>query len=117
MKTSKDYIAEMAKGILTDSEIITEDVKKKIQKALEINAHLTSCYKLQVAEVWDIYGKTPEDSGFYIILEGTRCGYKFFLNNNMKIVRKPNKNKAEVKYKYSLYNYPLFNEGFWMDNF
>ena len=115
--TKNNMLAEMVKGFLTDNEIMTDKVKAQIEKALNINCHLTSCYSLQVAEVQDILGKDSKTSGWYIVLEGTRCGVKFFVNNNMEIVRKPNKNTVEVKHTYSLYNHDNFHEGFWMKNF
>ena len=110
-------IANLTEQVLTDNEIMTEKVREQIKKALNINSHLTSCYSLQVAEVQDIKGKDSRTSGWYFILEGTRCGVKFFLNNEMEIVRKPNKNTCEVKATYSLYNDNKFHEGFWMNNF
>ena len=112
-----DVIADMTRSVLTDEEILTEKVRSQIRKALEINWHLTSCYMLQVKEVHDIKGNDSKTSGWYFILEGTRCGVKFFLNNDMEIVRKPNKNTVEVKAKYSLWNHGFFHEGFWCDNF
>lgn len=112
-----NYLAEMVEGFLTDEEIMTEKVREQIKKALEINAHLTSCYSLQVSEVQDIHGKDSKTSGWYIILQGTRCGLKFFVNNDMEIVRKPNKNTVRVVNKYSLFNDNRFFEGFWCKNF
>ena len=113
----KNTIARMTAAILTDEEIMTEKTRDQIIKALNINCHLTSCYSLQVKEVQDIKGRTSKDSGFYFKLEGTRCSVNFFLNNDMEIVRKPNKNSVEVKATYSLYNDDLFYEGFWLKNF
>ena len=110
-------LAEMVKGFLLDNEIMTEKVRSQIQKALEINNHLTSCYSLQVAEVQDIHGNNCKDSGWYINLSGTRCGVKFFVNNDMEITRKPNKNKCEVVKTYSLYNHIEFSECFWSKYF
>jgi len=115
--TIRNGIADMAKSFLTDNEIMTEKVRDQIKKALSINYHLTSCYSLQVAEVQDIKGKDSKTSGWYFILEGTRCGVRFFINNDMEIVRKPNKNTVEVKATYSLYNHDNFFEGFWLENF
>lgn len=115
--TAKTMVAEMVEGFLTDDEIMTKKTKQQIKKALEINAHLTSCYSLQVAEVQDILGKDSKTSGWYIILGGTRCGVKFFVNNDLEITRKPNKDKVEVKQSYSLYNDNHFWEGFWTKNF
>ena len=115
--TIRNQIADFARDILLDDEIMTEKVKEQIKKALYINCHLTSCYKLQVAEVQDIKGRDSATSGWYFILEGTRSGMKFFLNNDMEIVRKPNKDKVEVLHKYSLYNHNNFDEDFWMKNF
>jgi hypothetical protein len=107
----------MVASFLTDETIVNGKTREQIIKCLEINEHLTSCYMLQVATVQDIKGKTSADSGWYIILEGTRCGKKFFVNNDMKVVRKPNKNKVTVAHEYSLYNCGKFHEGFWMKNF
>lgn len=112
-----EYIAEMVKGFLTDNEVITDKVKKQIQKAVDINGHLTSTRSLQVEEVQDILGKDSKTSGWYIVLSGTRCGVRFFVNNDMEITRKPNKNTVEVKHTYSLYNDNRFSEAFWMENF
>lgn len=117
MKKMNDIIADMVMAILTDDEIITEKVREQIKKACAANSYFTSCYSLQVKEVQDIKGKDSKTSGWYFILEGTRCGVKFFVNNEMKIVRKPNKNTVDVKNTYSLYNHNFFHEGFWMDNF
>ena len=116
-RTVLKTIEEMTVGVLTDPDIMTDKVREQIKKALSINCHLTSCYHLQVAEVQDVYGGSPETSGFYFILEGTRCGVKFFLNNNLEITRKPNKNKCEVRYTYSLYNCGSFYESFWRKYF
>ena len=113
----RDVIADMTRSVLTDNEILTEKTRNQIRKALEINCHLTSSYMLQVAEVQDIKGRDSKTSGFYFVLEWTRCGVKFFLNNDMEIVRKPNKNAVEVKARYSLWNHGFFHEGFWCDNF
>lgn len=111
------YIAELAEMVLTDNEIMTDKVREQIKKALSINCHLTSCYRLQVAEVQDIYGKDSRTSGWYFILEGTRCGVRFFMNNDLEIVRKPNKNTVRVAHSYSLYNDNRFAEDFWTKNF
>ncbi len=110
-------IADMVHGFLTDDEIMTSKLKQQIAKACERNMYLTSCYKLQVSEVQDIHGSDAKTSGFYIILEGTRSGVKFFVNNDLEITRKPNKNKCRVAHTYSLYNDNTFHEGFWFDNF
>ena len=115
--TVRNGIADMVKGFLTDSEIMTDKVRSQIKKALCINSHLTGCYSLQVEEVQDILGRDSKTSGWYIILSGTRCGVRFFVNNDMEITRKPNKNTAEVKHTYSLYNHGNFFEGFWTNNF
>lgn len=112
-----DGVADMVASFLTDETIVNGKTKEQIIKCLEINAHLTSCYMLQVTTVQDIKGKTSADSGWYITLEGTRCGKKFFVNNDMKVVRKPNKNKVKVVHEYSLYNCGKFFEGFWLRNF
>lgn len=112
-----DTIADMVKEFLIDDEIMTEKVRDQIKKALSINSHLTSCYSLQVEEVQDILGNTSKTSGWYIILSGTRCGVKFFINNDMEITRKPNKDKCRVVHSYSLYNRIEFCEGFWLENF
>lgn len=117
MRSVRDQVADMVEGFLLDNEIMTEKVREQIKKALTINAHLTSCYKLQVEEVQDIRGRDSNTSGWYIILSGTRCGVKFFVNNDMEISRKPNKDKVEVKASYSLYNHMNFWEGFWQENF
>lgn len=117
-KTSvTNAVADMVKCFLLDDEIMTDDVKKHIRKCLEINCHLTSCYSLQVEEVQDIKGRDSKTSGWYIKLRGTRCGYNFFVNNDMKVVRKPNKNTVEVKYTYGLYNHNNFDECFWSTQF
>ncbi len=113
----KDTVADMVASFLTDETIVNGKLKDQIKKCLEINATLTSCYSLQVTDVLDIKGKTSADSGWYITLEGTRCGKKFFVNNDMKVVRKPNKNKVAVIHEYSLYNCGKFFEGFWLENF
>ena len=114
---NRNGIAEMVRGFLTDSEIMTEKVRQQIKKACERNAYLTSCYHLQVAEVQDILGRDSKTSGWYIVLEGCRSSVKFFVNNDMEITRKPNKDKVEVKNSYSLYNHNDFWEGFWTENF
>ena len=111
------YISEMVKGLLTDSEIMTEKVADQIRKALSINSHLTSCYQLQVSKVQDILGTDSRTSGWYIALSGTRCGVKFFVNNDMEITRKPNRNKVTVKATYDLTNHNDFSERFWSSNF
>lgn len=113
----RNLIVEMTKQFLTDPEIMTDEKRNQIIKALRINSHLTSCYMLQVAEVQDIKGHDSKTSGWYIILAGTRCGMRFFVNNDMEITRKPNKNKVEVKHTYNLYNDNTFHEGFWTKNF
>ena len=113
----RNALADMVKGFLTDDEIMTEKVREQIMKALAINTHLTSCYSLQVAEVQDILGRDSKTSGWYIIMAGTRCGVKFFINNDMEITRKPNKNICEVKNTYSLYNHIEFSECFWSKYF
>ena len=110
-------IADMVESILTDDEIITDKVKSKIKKALERNYILTSCYSLQVAQVQDVLGRDSKTSGWYIILEGARTSYKFFVNNDLEITRKPNGNVCRVVHKYDLYNYNTFYEGFWRDHF
>lgn len=107
------YIADMVKGFLTDSEIMTDKVAEQIRKALKINSHLTSCYKLQVSEVQDILGADSRTSGWYLVLSGTRCGVRFFINNDLEITRKPNKNTVKVKATYDLTNQSDFSEGFW----
>ena len=114
---ARKYVAEMVAAILTDETIVNGKLKKQIKKCLEINATHTSCYALQVTDVLDIKGKTSADSGWYITLEGTRCGKKFFVNNDIKVVRKPHKNKVEVMYEYNLYNCGRFDERFWTENF
>lgn len=114
---TRDTIADMTRSILADKEIMTEKVRNQIRKALEINCHLTSTYALQVEEVLDIKGHDSKTSGWYFILTGTRCGVNFFLNNEMEIVRKPDKRHCEVKYRYGLYNHRYFDESFWGDNF
>ena len=116
-KTAKFYVREMIKSLLKDKELLGEKVTNSIKKALDINCNFTSTYGLQVEKVEDIKGKNSKDSGFYIILSGTRCGVRFFLNNDMEIVRKPNKNKVEVKYSYDFYNDNEFSEQFWIENF
>jgi len=116
-KGMDDVVADMTRSFLLDPEIMTEKTKAQIIKALKINAHLTSCWMLQVTEVQDIKGTDANTSGFYFILSGTRCGVKFFINNNMEIVRKPNKNKCEVKHVYGLHNHKYFDECFWSENF
>lgn len=110
-------LAEMVVGFLTDDEIMTDALRERIRKACERNCYLTSCYMLQVAKVSDIHGTDSKTSGWYIELEGTRSGVKFFVNNDMKVVRKPNKNKVRVCYEYSLFNNNTFDEGFWSKNF
>lgn len=117
MKTAKDYVSEMTKEFLKDKELLGEKLVSKIKKALEVNSCLTSCYSLQVERVDDIKGTTSKDSGFYFVLKGTRCGVNFFVNNNLEVVRKPNKNKVRVVKSYNLYNDNNFFEGFWMENF
>lgn len=115
--TIRNQIADFTQSILTDNEIMTEKLTEQIKKALDINNHLTTCYSLQVAEVQDIKGKDSKTSGWYFILSGTRCGVKFFLNNDMEITRKPNKNTCRVVNSYSLYNHNAFSESFWIKNF
>ncbi len=117
MKNMNNMIADMIATFLADPEVMNEKTREQVRKACQINAHLTSCYRLQVAEVQDIKGTDSTDSGWYVILEGTRCGCRFFINNDMEIVRKPNKNKCEVKHTYSLYNHNDFAESFWTENF
>ena len=114
---ARKYVADMVAAILTDETIVNGKLKEQIKKCLEINATHTSCYSLQVTDVLDIKGKTSADSGWYITLEGTRCGKKFFVNNDIKVVRKPHKNKVEVMYEYNLYNCGKFDECFWTKNF
>lgn len=113
----RDYISDMVVGILTDDEIMTDALREQIKKACARNCYLTSCYSLQVAKVSDIHGADSKTSGWYIELEGTRSGVKFFVNNDMKVVRKPNKNKVRVAHEYSCYNDNAFDEGFWSKNF
>lgn len=115
--TIRNQIADFTKDILTDKELMTGKVKEQITKALERNQYLTSCYSLQVTEVQDIKGRDSKTSGWYFILEGTRSGVKFFLNNDMEITRKPVKDKVEVVASYSLYNHNNFWEDFWQTNF
>lgn len=115
--TITNQIAGFAKDILLDNEIMTDKVREQIKKACSINSHLTTCYKLQVAEVQDIKGRDSATSGWYFILEGTRCGVRFFLNNDMEIVRKPNKDKVRIVNRYGLYNHNNFDEDFWLNNF
>ena len=113
----RDCIADMVVGFLTDDEIMTDSLRERIRKACERNFYLTSCYALQVAKVSDINGYDSATSGWYIELEGTRSSVSFFVNNDMKVVRKPNKNKVRVVREYSCYNDNAFDEGFWSKNF
>ncbi len=110
-------IAEMVVGFLTDAEVMTDKLREQITKACQRNCYLTSCYSLQVAKVQDIHGRDSKTSGWYIMLEGTRSGVNFFVNNDMEVTRKPNKNTVRVAYEYSLYNDNMFDEGFWCKNF
>ena len=110
-------IAEMVRDLLLDDEIITDSVKNKIRKALARNCYFTSCYSLQVYEVIDIHGRNSKDSGRLIVLTGTQTKINIFINNEMEVTRKPNKNKVEEKQTFSLYNDINFNEGFWIKYF
>ena len=103
-------VAEMVADFIKDC--LDDNKKKQILKALEINEHLTSTYALQVREVQDIHGRDSRTSGWYVIMEGTRCGVNFFINNEFEIVRKPR--NVEVKYAYNLYNHYMFSESFWL---
>lgn len=64
-------IEDLVKDILLNE--ISNDLAKKIAKALEINEHLTSTYELSV-NVEDILSTDrnadPSNSGFYVKLEG-----------------------------------------------
>lgn len=114
-----DTIANMVVQFLTDPDIMTEKLYNQICKCLDINYHNTSTYALQVAEVQDINAldNDPKHAGWYIMLQGTRCGVNFFVNNEMEITRKPLPSKCRVVKSYSLYNNMKFYEGFWRDNF
>lgn len=111
-KTAKKFNDEPIKSMVKDI-LLNELPSKKIDqinKALNINHHLTSTYELEV-EVYDCYGEGVENNGFYVCLKGTRCGVNFFYNNLLEIARKPV--KAEPKYYYSF----RYGEGFWKENF
>lgn len=106
-----DYIEVVLK------ECLNENVRYQIKQALKRNEHFTSCYSLQVNEVQDIKGKTSKDSGWYIILSGTRTGIRFFINNDLEICRRPDKRKTRICNIYDFTNWNNFSEGFWMENF
>lgn len=93
---------------------ITFELAQKIQRALNINKHLTSTYALEVS-VDDMYSNSreadPSAAGFYIKLEGTRSGVNFFYNNNLEIARKPSPSKAHVEHTYT--RLKGFEESFW----
>lgn len=91
---------------------LDDNKKRQIRKALKINKHLTSTYALQVREVQDIHGDSTKRSGWYVMLEGTRCGVNFFINNDFEITRKPR--GARIAHRYSLYNDNTFSESFWI---
>ena len=76
---------EIAKEII---EMVMEDDKRKatLEKALDRNFILTSSYNLEELTL-EIYKE-----GFYLILEGSRCGYKVFAKDNdgkLELIRKP----------------------------
>lgn len=105
-------IEELVKDILLNE--ISNDLAKRIAKALEINEHLTSTYELSV-NVEDILSTDrnadPSNSGFYVKLEGTRSGVSFFYNNNLEFSRKPNSKSVRVVKRYN--NIRGFEESFW----
>ena len=93
-------------------EELTPDLVKKIARALDRNRVLTSTYALSVS-VEDIKStdrqSSPDDSGFYFILEGTRSGVNFFYNNNLEFSRKPRSGAVVKRYN----NLHGFEESFW----
>lgn len=105
-------IEELVKDILLNE--ISNDLAKRIAKALEINEHLTSTYELSV-NVEDILSTDrnadPSNSGFYVKLEGTRSGVSFFYDNNLTIRRKPDSRKTRVVQRWN--NIKGFSESFW----
>lgn len=102
-------VAKMTKEILTED--LNEKVTAQIEKALEINHHYTSTYALENVTAQDILGKDSKTSGWYIALEGTRAGVKFFLNNDMEITRKPRNVETKATYNFRI------EESFWKENF
>lgn len=105
-------IEDLVKDILLNE--ISNDLAKRIAKALEINEHLTSTYELFV-NVEDILSTDrnadPSKSGFYVKLEGTRSGVSFFYDNNLTIRRKPDSRKTRVVQRWN--NIKGFSESFW----
>lgn len=104
-------VKKMVEEILTDAEIMNETVIEKIKKALAISHHCTSTYALADVKAEDVHGKDSKTSGWYITMEGTRASYRFFLNNDMEIVRKPRNTETKATYKFRI------EESFWTENF
>jgi len=77
----------------TDREIIKdvlmnmpEEKKAQLDKACEINHHLTSTWELEDVTM------TAYNEGFYIEFKGTRCGFKVWVYDNdgeLVVGRKP----------------------------
>lgn len=109
-------IVSMVKGILTDDEIMTAELKEKIRKGLERNDHFTTTYAFTMVTVQDIHGTDSKTSGFYFILGGTQTEVRFFINNELEYVRKPNKNKVTVAQEWTLYGSDISHD-FWYYTF
>lgn len=95
-----DTIKDMTESILANH--IDENTHRKIEKAIDINYHYTSTYALEFVEVMDIKGHNSSTSGFYINLLGTGVGVKFFINNDLRIVRKPRNAETQYTYRFKL---------------
>lgn len=89
-KNAKEIINIIINLVLED-----ENKSKTLNNAVDRNFILTSENSLPYCTL-EIYKQ-----GYYLILEGTRCNFKVFVedkDSDLKIKRKPNKNKLDLIY-------------------
>lgn len=123
MKWHEDFISTLAKGNYRwHTEIFkmvvdwfcdpeyADVLMPKLSKALDRVEILTSARTMSYMKVQDIFGGTPEKSGFYVTIEGTRSAFSFFMNNEGELVRKPR--NVETRHTY---DFICSDEGFWRD--
>lgn len=103
-KTMERFNEEFVVLVLSS---MPEDKKRILRNALERNEVLTSARTLETGVV------TVYREGWYIELDGTRCGFKVFILDNdiyddvgdtpFKVIRKPRAEKLHPIGKYSVH--------------
>lgn len=91
-------------------ESLPTEKMEQLKDALDRNEALTSTRTLEHGDF------TVYREGFYVELKGTRCGFKFFVDEddegNLVFTRKPNESKLHKEYKESLHFSAVDYKGF-----